>query len=92
MFYDPNKHCIVDPLIDYNLEFVLDDNTFEELMGPDNVEPDLNAPVTTPGRPAPRALQSTIVPQGDADSISTFGESMYSRRIDSANKSRFRNP
>ena len=90
MYYDKLKNCIIDPLIDNNLEFVIEDDTLEKLLGPDTVELDTNPESNTPGRPAPRLLHSSLVPQGDNDSISTFGESIYSRRTENSTRSRFR--
>ena len=92
MYYDKTKQCIIDPLIDNNLEFVIEDDTLDKLLGPDIDDTVPNTASNIPGRPAPRLLHSSLVPQGDNDSISTFGESIYSRRTDNSSKSRFRVP
>ena len=92
MYYDNSKLCIVDPLIDNNLELVIDDDTFEKLLGPDT---ETNLTETTkniPGRPAPRVLHSSLMPEGDADSISTFGGSLSSRRTNFRNGRNARPP
>ena len=78
MYFDKTKKCIIDPLIDDNLEFVMEDDVYDRLLGPD-VEID-HATLHIPGRPAPRVLESSIIPIGDADSISTFGGSLGARR------------
>ena len=91
MYFDNSKQCIIDPLIDGNLELVIDDDTFEKLLGPDIEETVFPASdVLTPGRPAPRVLTSSIIPQGDDDSISTFGGSLYDRNNATSNRSRQR--
>jgi hypothetical protein len=87
MFYDNIKKCIIDPLIDNNLELVIDDDIFEKLLGPDLIDHQTELH-NIPGRPAPRVLTSSIVPQGDADSVSTFGGSLQSRRTNNPNRSR----
>ena len=35
MYFDTTNLCIVDPLIDNNLEFVLEDDAFDQLLGQD---------------------------------------------------------
>ena len=92
MYYDKKKDCIVDPLIDNNLEFVIEDDTFDQLLGSDIAPDTTTTEQNVPGRPTPRLLTSSILPQGDADSISTFGGSLQSRRIDPGKRFRFTIP
>lgn len=94
MYYDNKKHCIIDPLVDNNLEFIIEEDSFSKLLGPDKDDIIATTENTTPGRPAPRVLHSSLIPEGDADSISTFGGSLYSRKAANSrqNKPGYRRP
>ena len=88
MYFNINKNYVIDPLMDDNLEFVIDDDAFDQLIGLDK---DINTgtdPTSTPisGCPTPRVLQSSLIPQGDDDSVSTFGGSIYLRQNDCKNR------
>ena len=79
MYFDINKNCVINSLIDNNLECVIDDDAFDEVIGPDK-EPTSKIDPTeppVPRRPATIVLQSSLIPQGNVNSVSTFGESIY---------------
>ena len=46
MYFDINKNCVIDPLIDDNLEFVIDDDAFDQLLGPEKTPHTGNEPPT----------------------------------------------
>ena len=56
MHYDNSKHCIDDPLIDINLEFVIEDDTIEQLLGPDTEDIVPTVESNIPDHPALRVL------------------------------------